>query len=107
MTRPAPSWPVGRPWAGSRWTWSSPVDGSVHALGEGAGAVAGGLDGPEERGPHLVVLELAEGGRGGAARRGDPLPQHDRVLAGVAQQLGRADHGLHDALGGDVAGQPE
>ena len=43
----------------------------------------------------------------GAARRGDLLAQHGRVLTGLAQQLGRADHGLHDQLGRGGARQPE
>ena len=70
-------------------------------------AVARRLDGAQERGPDLVVLQLPDGRRGGAAGRGDPLPEHGGVLAGLPQQLGRAEHGLHDQLGGGVPRQPE
>jgi hypothetical protein len=55
----------------TRRTPPEPVDRggpSVLAGGEGPGPVAGGLDGHQERGPHLVLLELAQGGRRRARR---------------------------------------
>ena len=75
--------------------------------GQRPAPVPGRLDRPDEGGAHLVVLELAYGRRGGAARGGDPLAQHGRMLAGLPEQLGRAEHRLHHQLGGDVAGQAE
>ena len=77
------------------------------ARGQVPRAVASGLHGGEERGADLVVLELAYGRGRRAARRGHPLAQHGRVLTGLAQQLGRADDGLDDQLGGRAARQPQ
>ena len=70
-------------------------------------AVPGRLHRTQERRPNLVVLELPDRRRGGAARGRDPLAQHGGMLAGLPQQLGRAEHGLHHQLGRDVPRQPE
>src|SRR5690349_18055053 len=51
----------------------------ARALGERAGAVAGGLHRGEERRTDLVDLELAQRRGGGAGRRGHLLAQHGRV----------------------------
>ena len=76
-------------------------------LGQGPAAVSRRLHRPQERGAHLVVLQHLDRGRRRAARRGDPLAQHRRVLAGLAQHRRRPEHRLHDQLGGDVAGQSQ
>src|SRR4051812_26754004 len=80
---------------------------SVIAGGERTRTVAGGFHGRDERGPHLVVLELADRRGRRTSRRGDLLAQHGRVRPGLAQELGRADDGLHDELGRGGAGQAE
>ena len=85
--------------------WSTGV--VAGGRGQLAAAVPGRLHRAEERRAHLVVLQLPYGRRGGATRGGDPLAQHRRVLAGLPEHLGRAEHGLHHQLGGDVPGQPE
>ena len=79
----------------------------ARCLGELAAAVPGRLHRADEGRAYLVILELAYGGGGGAARRGDPLAQHRGMLTGLPQQLGRAEHGLHHQLGGGVPGQAE
>ena len=61
-------------------------------------AVACRLEGRQERGAHLVVLHLADGGDRRAGRRHDGLAQRLRRLAGVAQHDGAADGGLHDQV---------
>ena len=76
-------------------------------LGQRPTAVPRRLHRPEEGGAHLVVLQHLDRGRRGPAGRGDPLAQHRRVLTGLAQHGGRAEHRLHDQLGGDVARQAE
>ena len=65
-----------------------------------AGAVGRGLHRGDERGAHLVVVELAQGGDGRAAGRGDLLAQHRRVLAGLLEHRRGAVEGLDDQLGG-------
>src|SRR6476620_2189880 len=82
-------------------------DGSVVGGSEGDRPVARGLHGRDERCPHLVVLELADGRGGGAAGLGHLLAEHGRWGTGLAEQLGRADHGLHDERGRGAGRQAE
>src|SRR5579862_4421978 len=65
------------------------------------------LHGIQKRSADAGLLELADGGDGGAARRGHRLAQLDRVHAEVAQLLRRAEHRLHDERGRDLARDAE
>ena len=70
-------------------------------------AVAGRLDGGQERGPHPVPFELPDRGDRGAARRGDRLAQDHRMLARFPQHGGRAVDRLGDHLQRGAAGHAE
>jgi hypothetical protein len=80
---------------------------SIAALCELAGAEHRRLDRVQERGADARDLELADRGGGRASGRCHHLPQLDRVHAQVAHLLRRPQHGLHDELRRDLAGEPE
>src|SRR5437773_1372437 len=61
----------------------------------------------EEGGADSGLLELADCGNRGAARRGDGLAQLDRVHALVAELFRRPEHGLHDERRRDLSRQAE
>src|ERR1019366_2550105 len=75
--------------------------------GELARPVTRRLESGQKRSPNAMVLELTDGGGGGARRGSDPLPQRHRLLPRSAQNQGSAVAGLHDQLMRDTARQPQ
>ena len=72
-----------------------------------AAALGRGLDGVDERRAQAARFERVQPGDRGAARRGHHVLERARVLVGLEQQLGRAEHGLRRERLRVVARQPD